>query len=127
VAPIVNIIVVSGNLQQVKASLQRLSEVIKNREVSGFNMLTHEAEWMFITERDERVCPFCRQLEHTVHRGDYIPQRFPFYSFIDATHIAPEVHLSHPFLKGVCRCVLEAVNIGELCEGQLHQEKLAVL
>ena len=120
-------ITVSGTSQEVNATLKRLSETIKNRKALGFRTLVHEAEWMFITERDDRVCYFCRKLEHTIHRGDYIPNRFPFYYIIDERHIAPEIHLLYPFLKGVCRCVLELENVGELCEGQLHREKLAVL
>lgn len=126
-AAVSNIITVSGDIRTVQSTLRRLSETIKNREALGFDSLAHEAEWMYITERDDRVCFFCRKFEHTIHRGDYIPRRFPDYSFIDDRHIAPQIHVTYPFLKGVCRCVLEAVNVGEFTEKQLHEEKLTVL
>lgn len=116
-----SVITVSGNISQVREQLQRLSEVIKNREVLGFPSLVHEAEWMYIGMRDERECDgLCMPLNYTVIRGDNIPRRFPYYNFKDDRHIAVNRHK-------FCRCELEAVNVGEFTEEQLHQEKLSVL
>jgi len=113
-------IIVSGNIQTVYDKLVRLRETIKNRDVLGFTLLQHDEEWMFIGARDERECPICRSKEHTIHRGNFIPNRFPFYRFLDSTHIHPQVHI-------YCRCILELENPGETMRNRLHEELTKVI
>lgn len=116
-------IYVRGTLDHIRLRLVRIMEIVQNREATGWRALQHDEDWVYLTERDARVCPLCRGYEHTVHRGDYIPNRFPHYQGIDITHIYPNTHVGTPF-RGPCRCTLEWVDSAETIRERLHQELL---
>lgn len=116
-------IYVKGSLNHVRLGLVRIREIARNRGATGWRALKHDEDWVYLTERDVRVCPLCRGYEHTVHRGDYIPGRFPNYESIDITHIDPNTHVGTQF-KGECRCILEWADFAETISQRLHQELL---
>jgi len=70
---------------------------------------------MFIGVRDARECPICRHFEHTVHRGDWIPHRFPAYTVVSATRVDANVH-------ELCRCFLEWSDSAETIRARIHEE-----
>ena len=116
---------VTGTTETVTDTLYRIREAIRNRKALGFPLLKHDEEWMFIGKRDERECTeICRPLEHTMHRGNYIPRRFPYYAVIDSTHIYARAHMPR---DDHCRCILELQNPSETMRNRLHNELTEVL
>lgn len=110
-------LVISGNLTYILVKLLRIKLIVEESQQIGWRVLQHDEDWMFITERDLIVCPVCRKLEHTMHRGDFIPRRFPDYTFEDSTHIKPNIH-DH------CRCLLEWLDAPDDIADRLHVELL---
>ena len=109
------VIHIQGSLADIREMLGRVKNIILNRNAVGWRILQHDEDWFFFTQRDKVVCPICLKLEGTIHRGDYIPNRFPNYNFIDATHIYPQVHYR-------CRCELQWLDSAETIRDRLHEE-----
>jgi hypothetical protein len=109
------VITIRGTLDEVRTLLSRVQSVVDNRNAVGWRVLQHDEDWFFFSERDAKVCTACLAMEGTVHRGDYVPERFPLYQFIDPTHIYPQVHYG-------CRCTLEWVDSAEKIRDRLDQE-----
>lgn len=102
------------------AALQRMREALKNREVSGWRLFRHDEDWLFVGARDVAECPICRGFEHTVHRGDWVPRRFPDRTVISSTMVAANLHQR-------CRCILEWSDSAEKIRARLHEELVNVL
>lgn len=113
------------NIEPLKASIRAvttyrlkmigLDTVLKDRDQTSWRPLQHDEEWLYLTERDTRVCPICKPHESTIIRGDYIPYKFTYFLFIDALHIEPNVHIQ-------CRCVLEWSNSADAIAERLQEE-----
>ena len=112
-------IFVRGSLQSIQEQLQSLHDVIEEREASGYRILQHDENWMFSTSRDERVCPECRPFEGTMHRGDYIPHRFPDYQVWTHTVLFAKIHPNG-------RCVLEWLDVHDVILDRIHEEFMSV-
>lgn len=108
-------IYVRGWIRDVKYGLERMREVLRNREALGWRVLQSDEDWMFMTERDLKVCRRCLGFEGTVHKGDLIYQHFPFFSFIDWRHIKANIHEN-------CRCTLEFVGAIEVYRKRIRKE-----
>ena len=98
-----------------RLNLIGISNIMREREQKSWRPMQHDEDWIYLTERDVRVCPICKPLESTIFRGDYIAYKFIHYKFIDALHIEPNVHFN-------CRCVLEWSNSAEAIKDRLMEE-----
>ena len=93
-----------------------LDKALSDRDQTSWRPLQHDEEWMYMTERDTKVCPeHCRPLESTIWRGDYIPYKFIYFEFLSALVIEPNMH-------NLCRCVLEWLNASDAIAKRLQEE-----
>jgi hypothetical protein len=114
-------IVVYGSLQEIRAQLQAMKEVIAARNASGYPPMQHEYDFEYHTKQDGRVCPECGPLHGNHYRGDYILGDFPFYEAeTDVKILAHNATVYHAAMS--CRCELEWVNKHDALVQMLHRE-----
>jgi len=107
-----------SSMRAISAYRQRLigiDKVLKNRDQTSWRSMQHDEEWMFIHMQDEIVCLVCRGHGFKIFRGDYIPYKFMYFSFLDSLTIEPNVHTR-------CRCILEWLNAADAIRGRLEEE-----
>ena len=95
----------------------------------GWPPFQGDEHYTYSTEQDDRVCPICR--DYGLIRefnGVTVPLEFPDLVWLYTLHlINPKVHVTHPEMRGECRCLLEWVDpVGTLTE-RLAAELEAVI
>ncbi len=113
---------------QVRDSLRRISEVVKNRKALGFQLFQSDEEWSYMAMWDERMCPLCGSYARRgLFSGDELPKEFPDATQVGETSFRANVHVTHPEMKGECRCIFILLHPEDTMEGRLYLEKLEVV
>lgn len=117
---------VKGTLDEIREKLLTITAVIAYRKAFGWPLFQNDEEWQYDSEKDDRVCYLCREFEAArIFRGGQIPILFPDYEVVEWYLIRPRVHITHPEMKGECRCILTLSYPLEMIEQRLHSEKMA--
>jgi len=128
-----SVMYLTGSLYTLREKAWALLRVVRRRQAEGFKLFQPDEEWIYRSEGDARVCPFCRGFENdNPWRGDEIPHFFP-RRILEGTGVnlvvRPNVHETPglTFLHRECRCTMRMVDMGETFERRLHKEKLNVI
>ena len=114
-------IAVYGSLSELSAKLNRIKEVIANRNAVGYPPKQHEYEYQYHTVQDLNVCGDCAPLNGSIYRGDYILGDFPYY--VDINQIEIMVHNATSYHAAEkCRCKLTWTNKHEALVTMLYNE-----
>ena len=129
-----------GNLEDVRAALTRVKQVIDRRKSEGFNPWMHEFTYEYRTKRDGRVCPRCADYDEQPFQGDEIKSTFPAAFYESDGVIHPRTHDQPGFPAYIqrrdknagepdygCGCRLHLLNKAEGAEMILHREKEAAV
>jgi len=120
-------ITVSGTFDAIRNRLLAISATVKRRKYGGWPPFQPDETWWYITHPErsvEGVCPVCQGFEaQEEFIGSEIPGTFedreqtnPLYQ------VLPHVHLSHPELRGQCRCELLWYNARAVLVARLTRE-----
>jgi len=126
---------VSGSLEEVRAKLLLIKQIIADCEARGFSPFELEFIYKFLTVKDKHVCPKCEPLHNTLHRGSYVQGAFP--NAVSASEVAealgsigdnqydlyPNMHNGGDYS---CRCYVKLTNAAEGCAALLSKELIAV-
>ncbi len=128
-----SVMYLTGTIEVIREKAQAILAVVRRRQSEGFKLFQADEEWIYTSEGDDRVCPFCRGFESdNPWRGNEIPHFFP-RRFLEGTGLnlvlRPNVHETPglTFLHRDCRCTMRMVDMGGTFERRLHKEKLSVI
>lgn len=113
-------VVISGTLDEVYRKLLAAKVVTTHRKYSGWVLFHPDEQWIYQSENDDRVCPWCLSYESYFGSGlsgVIVPSEFPQWrrehphKAILNNEIYPNTHeLDRVPAKGICRCVLHFVD-----------------
>jgi len=112
---------VAGSLEEVRAKLQRIKQVVSVRQAEGYRMFQHRDSWRYEAVLDENVCPTCSPLNGQLLRGDYILGDYPYFTVESKLEI--KVHNSTEYHSAQrCRCRAKWLNRHEAVLMVVHEE-----
>jgi hypothetical protein len=121
-------IVIRGTANEVYDALSRAYNVTQYRKHEGWELFQIDEEWVYETEKDDKVCPTCLSFQHEWN-GTALPIEFsswtrPSHPFkvLSINEIYPDTHTTHPPMKGTCRCVVSWPNYLNTLSYRLMEE-----
>ena len=88
--------------------------VTSYRKVDGWKLFQSDENWIYETEHDDRVCPWCLSLESYFSAGlsgIAVPLNLPEWKrwhpskVLANNEIYPNIHDMYTWIQGKCRCV----------------------
>lgn len=128
-----------GTLEWLQLRLVWIHQVIRERMTGGWPLFQDDEVWVFKTEEDDFVCPFCLHFEsQNPWSGSEILHFFPEYEIISTRSggvyetpiiLAPHIHKMLEYFdeESECRCRITMHDSAEMLEARLHMDKLEVL
>lgn len=102
---------VTGTPAEILTRLESLKRVTQRRKEEGFRIYQEDEDWTYTPIYDERLCPVCESfggewngVQVGIEFKD-IKSVHPFRQLANDERY-PNVHVTYPWLRGDCRCVL---------------------
>jgi hypothetical protein len=122
------VITVSGHISNIREKLLLISATVKLRKYNGWFPFQEDELWTYHAIQDVRLCPVCQEYDAiSEFTGPDFPVNWPDNRVVDSSDTLKrqrwaETHITNPWLRGQCRCVIRWENPVQALTERLNRE-----